>query len=127
MSSSAPAPTSRSVSCAREARARVSSRVVLALDQGTSGTTDLVVAADGRVIARGYAELPQYYPQPGWVEHDPEEIWATVGQAATAALAESRVRAADVAAVGVANQRGTTIVWDRPPGPPIHAPNGVHG
>src|SRR3989442_1706271 len=97
MSSSAPAPTSRSGSCAREARARVSSRVVLALDQGTSGTTALVVDSDGRVIARGYAELPQYYPQPGWVEHDPEEIWATVGQAATVALAEARVRAADIA------------------------------
>jgi len=98
----------------------VSSRVVLALDQGTSGTTALVVDSDGRVIARGYAELPQYYPQPGWVEHDPEEIWATVGQAATAALAESRVRAADVAAVGIANQRETTIVWDRTTGAPIH-------
>jgi len=98
----------------------VSSRVVLALDQGTSGTTALVVDSDGRVIARGYAELPQYYPQPGWVEHDPEEIWATVGQAATVALAEARVRAADIAAVGITNQRETTIVWDRTTGAPIH-------
>ncbi|PYM95843.1 MAG: glycerol kinase [Candidatus Rokuibacteriota bacterium] len=98
----------------------MSSRVVLALDQGTSGTTALVVDSDGRVIARGYAELPQYYPQPGWVEHDPEEIWATVGQAATVALAEARVRAADIAAVGITNQRETTIVWDRTTGAPIH-------
>ena len=52
-------------------------RYVLALDQGTSGSTALVVDPDGRVLARGYAELPQYYPRPGWVEHDPEEIWAT--------------------------------------------------
>src|SRR5216110_442154 len=95
-------------------------RYVLALDQGTTGSTALVVDLDGRGIARGYAELPQYYPQPGWVEHDPEEIWATVGQAATVALAEARVRAADIAAVGITNQRETTIVWDRTTGAPIH-------
>ena len=68
---------------------------MLALDQGTSGSTALVVDRDGRVLARGYAELPQYYPRPGWVEHDPEEIWATVGQAAAAALREARVSGVD--------------------------------
>ena len=56
-------------------------RFILALDQGTTGSTALVVDADGEVRARGYAELPQYYPEPGWVEHDPEEIWATVAKA----------------------------------------------
>jgi len=98
----------------------VTSRFILALDQGTSGTTALVVDGEGRVIARGYAELPQYYPQPGWVEHDPDEIWSTVEQAATEALAQARVRAADVAAIGITNQRETTIVWDRRTGVPIH-------
>jgi len=98
----------------------VSSRVILALDQGTSGTTALLVDADGRVVARGYAELTQYYPQPGWVEHDPQEIWATVEQAATAALAEARLHGTDVAAVGITNQRETTIVWDRTTSAPIH-------
>ena len=95
-------------------------RHILALDQGTSGTTALVVNAEARVIARGYTELPQHYPKPGWVEHDPEEIWSTVEQAAAAALAEARVSAADVAAVGITNQRETTIVWDRNTGVPIH-------
>ena len=95
-------------------------RYVLALDQGTSGSTALVVDPDGRVLARGYAELPQYYPRPGWVEHDPEEIWATVGRAAAAALAEARVSGGEVAAVGITNQRETTVVWERGSGRPIH-------
>src|SRR6266542_2503305 len=95
-------------------------RHVLALDQGTSGSTALVVDPDGRVLARGYAELPQYYPRPGWVEHDPEEIWATVGQAAAAALREAKVSGVEVAAIGITNQRETTVVWERATGRPIH-------
>src|SRR5207249_11538366 len=95
-------------------------RYVLALDQGTTGSTALVVDPDGRVRARGYAELPQYFPRPGWVEHDPEEIWATVERAARVALAEARIVGAEVAAIGIANQRETTIVWDRASGAPIH-------
>jgi glycerol kinase len=95
-------------------------RYVLALDQGTTGSTALVVDADGAVRARGYAELRQHYPQPGWVEHDPEEIWTTVGAAAGRALAEARVTPGEVAAIGITNQRETTIVWDRATGAPIH-------
>src|SRR5206468_11222521 len=95
-------------------------RYVLALDQGTTGSTALVVDPDGRVRARGYAELPPYFPRPGWVEHDPEEIWATVERAARAALAEARIVGAEVAAIGITNQRETTIVWDRATGAPIH-------
>jgi glycerol kinase len=95
-------------------------RHILALDQGTTGSTALVVDPDGRVLARGYAELPQYFPQPGWVEHDPEEIWSTVERAARAALGEARVSGADIAAVGITNQRETTIVWERATGRPIH-------
>lgn len=66
-------------------------RHVLALDQGTSGSTALVLDPDGTVVARGYAELPQYYPQPGWVEHDPHEIWSTIGDAARRALATAKI------------------------------------
>jgi glycerol kinase len=95
-------------------------RCVLALDQGTSGSTALVIDADGRVRARGYAELPQHYPEPGWVEHDPAEIWSTTETAARAALAEAGLRGRDVAAVGITNQRETTILWDRATGRPIH-------
>jgi glycerol kinase len=95
-------------------------RYVLALDQGTSGSTVLVVDAEGRVCARGYAELPQHYPEPGWVEHDPEEIWTSIERAAREALAAARITGADVAALGITNQRETTIVWDRTTGRPIH-------
>jgi glycerol kinase len=95
-------------------------RYVLALDQGTSGSTALVVDADGRVLSRGYAELPQHYPQPGWVEHDPDDIWATIESAAKSALATAGVASKDVAAIGITNQRETTIVWDRATGRPIH-------
>ncbi|HXG03216.1 MAG TPA: glycerol kinase GlpK [Candidatus Binatia bacterium] len=95
-------------------------RYVLALDQGTSGSTALVVDVEGRVRARGYAELPQHYPRPGWVEHDPEEIWSTVERAARAALAEARVSGGEVAALGITNQRETTVLWDRATGKPVH-------
>src|SRR5438132_943885 len=95
-------------------------RYVLALDQGTTGSTALVVDPDGRVLARGYAELPQYFPRPGWVEHDPEEIWTTVERAARAALGEARIAGAEVAAIGITNQRETTILWDRASGAPLH-------
>src|SRR5499426_3928476 len=95
-------------------------RYILALDQGTSGSTALVVDDEGGVRARGYAELTQHYPQPGWVEHDPEEIWTTMAAAGRQAMAEARVTGREIAAVGITNQRETTIVWDRATGAPIH-------
>src|SRR5206468_3398094 len=95
-------------------------RFVLALDQGTTGSTALVVDAEGVVRARGYAEVPQHYPRPGWVEHDPGDLWTTVEAAATRALSAAGLRGDDVAAIGVTNQRETTIVWDRATSAPIH-------
>ncbi|HEY7363563.1 MAG TPA: glycerol kinase GlpK [Methylomirabilota bacterium] len=95
-------------------------RFVLALDQGTSGSTALVLDPEGQVLARGYAELPQYYPQPGWVEHDPKEIWTTIQQAARVALGTAGVAGAEVAAVGISNQRETTLLWERASGRPVH-------
>jgi glycerol kinase len=95
-------------------------RYVLALDQGTTGSTALVVDAEGHVRARGYRELPQYFPRPGWVEHDPEEIWATQLGAAEAALGAAGVRGQELAAIGITNQRETTILWERGSGRPVH-------
>src|SRR5581483_7679232 len=95
-------------------------RYILALDQGTSGSTALVVDAEGVVRARGYAEMPQHYPQPGWVEHDAEAIWSTTVEAAASALARAGLQGRDVAAVGITNQRETTLVWDRSTGAPLH-------
>jgi glycerol kinase len=95
-------------------------RYILALDQGTTGSTALVVDAEGEVRGRGYAELPQYYPQPGWVEHDPEEIWGSTEVAARQALDGARVGAGELAAIGITNQRETAILWDKRTGAPVH-------
>jgi glycerol kinase len=93
---------------------------VLAIDQGTTGTTCLVVDEDLRARGRGYREVPQHFPRPGWVEHDPEELWASVLGAAESALAEAQIPASVLAAIGITNQRETTVVWDRSSGKPVH-------
>jgi len=97
-----------------------SRRYVVALDQGTTGSTALVLDLEAEIRGRGYAELPQHYPRPGWVEHDPEEIWRATTGALEQALAAARALPAEVAAVGITNQRETTIVWERTSGRPIH-------
>jgi glycerol kinase len=94
--------------------------VLLAVDQGTTGTTCLVVDEDLRPRGRGYREVPQYFPRPGWVEHDPEELWETVLGAADEALAAAEVGPSELTAIGLTNQRETTIVWDRLTGRPVH-------
>jgi len=98
----------------------MSNQAILALDQGTTGSTALVFDGEGEVVGRAYAELTQSYPQPGWVEHDPEEIWRTSHRVMVAALAHAGVPAREVAAIGITNQRETTVVWDRATGAPVH-------
>lgn len=93
--------------------------MILAIDQGTTGTTVLIVNRRGRVVAQAYAELPQHYPHPGWVEHDPQEILQVTRAVIRRALAEARLRPARLAAIGITNQRETTLVWDRRTGRPI--------
>jgi glycerol kinase len=93
---------------------------LLALDQGTSSSRSIVFDSSGQIISMAQRELPQIFPQPGWVEHDPMEIWH--GQLATAreALAKVNIKAKDIAAIGITNQRETTVVWNRKTGLPIH-------
>jgi len=93
---------------------------LLALDQGTSSSRSIVFDLQGQVVALAQQELPQIYPQPGWVEHDPMEIWR--GQLATAreAIAKAGLKASDIRALGITNQRETTVVWNRKTGLPIH-------
>jgi glycerol kinase len=93
--------------------------MLLAVDQGTTGTTCLVVDDELRAVSRGYREIRQHFPQPGWVEHDADEIWESVLAAARDALAGARIGASDVSAVGITNQRETTVVWDRRTGRPL--------
>ena len=94
--------------------------MILAVDQGTTGTTCLVVGDELEVVGRGYAVVGLSTPQPGWVEQDPRELWESVEAAAAAALADAGLRATELDAVGIANQRETTIVWDRDSGEPVH-------
>ena len=86
------------------------SQTILALDQGTTGSTALVVHADGTVLGHGYRELTQHFPQPGWVEHDAEEIFRITIEAARDALAAAGERPA---ALGITNQRETVVLWER--------------
>ncbi|MFP4559697.1 MAG: glycerol kinase GlpK [Thiohalorhabdus sp.] len=96
------------------------SEYVLALDQGTTGSTALVFDRRGEVVGRAYAELSQSYPHPGWVEHDPEEIWRASLRVMAGALASAGATGRGVAAIGITNQRETTVVWDRATGAPVH-------
>jgi glycerol kinase len=93
---------------------------LLALDQGTSSSRSIVFDEQGQIVALAQQELPQIYPQPGWVEHDPMEIWR--GQLATAreAIAKAGLKASDIRALGITNQRETTVIWNRKTGQPIH-------
>ncbi|MCX7891106.1 MAG: glycerol kinase GlpK [Burkholderiales bacterium] len=94
-------------------------RYVLALDQGTTSSRAIVFGEDGAVRAAAQAEFRQIFPQPGWVEHDPFEIWASQRAVAREALARAGLGAADIAAIGIANQRETTVIWERATGRPI--------
>ena len=89
---------------------------VLAIDQGTTGTTCLVLSREGAVLGRAYSEFTQHYPRPGWVEHDAEEIWAVTLRAAREAIAAAGVTPV---AIGITNQRETVVVWDRATGEPL--------
>jgi glycerol kinase len=95
-------------------------RVVLALDQGTTGSAGLVFDADGKPLATADVEITQDYPQPGWVEHDPDEIFSKTVAVGRAALAQANLASGDVAAIGITNQRETTVIWERSTGRPIH-------
>ncbi|HET8892964.1 MAG TPA: FGGY family carbohydrate kinase [Gaiellaceae bacterium] len=94
--------------------------MILAVDQGTTGTTCLVVDDELNVRGRGYVPVSLATPRPGWVEQDPEELWTSVERAAEVALADAGITAADLDALGIANQRETTIVWDRRSGEPVY-------
>ena len=93
---------------------------LLALDQGTSSSRSIVFDAQGRLVAIAQREFRQIYPQPGWVEHDPLEIWQSQLATAHEALAKAGIGAADLAAIGITNQRETTLVWNRKTGLPIY-------
>src|SRR5262245_36871254 len=91
----------------------------LALDQGTTSSRSIVFDHDGSVVTTSQKELTQIFPKPGWVEHDPVEIWNDQYRSACDALRSASLTAADISAIGLTNQRETTILWDRQSGEPI--------
>ena len=93
---------------------------ILAIDQGTTSTRAIVFDGHGRPVATAQKELPQIFPQPGWVEHDAEEIWSATVEVCRGALAKARLDAPALAGIGITNQRETTVVWDRATGKPVH-------
>lgn len=95
-------------------------RYILSIDQGTTSSRALVIAEDGSIVSVAQKEFTQYFPKSGWVEHDPEEIWNSQLWVARAALRKSKLAAGDVAAIGITNQRETTVVWNRRTGEPIY-------
>jgi glycerol kinase len=93
---------------------------ILALDQGTSSSRSIVFDERGHIVAMAQREFRQIYPQPGWVEHDPMEIWESQWATARQALAEAGLEARQLRAIGITNQRETTVVWNRRTGEPLH-------
>ncbi|HEX3601454.1 MAG TPA: glycerol kinase GlpK, partial [Lacipirellulaceae bacterium] len=94
--------------------------LLMALDQGTTSSRAIVFADSGEIVAIAQREFQQHYPQSGWVEHDAEEIWTSQSDVAREALAKAKAKAADIAAIGITNQRETVVIWDRATGAPIH-------
>jgi len=94
--------------------------MILAIDQGTTGTTCLVFDGDGRVAGRAYSEFEQHFPRPGWVEHDAAEIWEVTRQVAAKAIAAAGIEGAELDGIGIANQRETVVAWDPVSGEPVH-------
>jgi len=95
-------------------------KYLLALDQGTSSSRSIVFAPDGHIVGMAQQELRQIYPHPGWVEHDPREIWSNQLATMRAVLKNANIRAEDIACIGISNQRETTVVWNRKTGQPIY-------
>src|SRR5271163_3267706 len=95
-------------------------RCVLAIDQGTTSTRCIVFDENARPLGVAQREFKQHYPASGWVEHDAEDIWRDALATAREAIAQSGLGASDIAAIGIANQRETAVVWDRGSGTPIH-------
>jgi glycerol kinase len=93
---------------------------ILAIDQGTTSSRAIIFDARLRVVATAQEEFPQHYPQSGWVEHDPSDLWSTVAGTARAVIEKAGLTAADVGCIGITNQRETTLLWDRATGVPLH-------
>ena len=96
------------------------SDLILAIDQGTTGSTIALMDTDGSLLTSVNHEFPQIFPQSGWVEHDPESIWQSVLKGLTAIFSDTKYAVSQVAAIGITNQRETAVLWDSQTGEPVH-------
>ena len=101
-------------------------RYVAAIDQGTTSTRCIIFNHDGEQVSVGQLEHEQIFPEKGWVEHDPEEIWSNTRRAVGEALANGDINVEDIAALGITNQRETTVVWDKNTGKPVYNLSLIH-
>src|SRR5580693_8079736 len=95
-------------------------KYILSIDQGTTGSRAFIFDALGRVVSSAYQEFKQYYPKPGWVEHDAQEIWESVDAVIRRAVSKSRIDPKGIAAIGITNQRETTVLWGRRSSKPFY-------
>src|SRR5882762_8399415 len=98
----------------------MSGKFVLALDQGTTSSRAIVFDHAGRARGAAQQEFSQHFPRPGWVEHDPRDLWESTRRTALAAVAEANLTGKNIAAIGLTNQRETTLLWERKSGRPLH-------
>ena len=96
-------------------------RYILAIDQGTTSTRAILFDKNGQVVKKSQQRIPQYYPHPGWVEQDANEIWNSVLAVISECLGKSGITASEIAGIGITNQRETTVVWDKKTGQPIYS------
>jgi len=95
-------------------------KYILTLDQGTTSSRAILFNHEGKIASLAQKEFKQIYPKPGWVEHDPMEIWSTQASVITEAILKEHLKAEEIAAIGITNQRETTIIWDRETGIPVY-------
>ncbi len=93
---------------------------VLAIDQGTTSSRAIIFDRDQKIVGVGQQEFAQHFPRSGWVEHDPEDIWSSVVATCRDAIGKARIKPSDIAAIGITNQRETTLMWDRATGKCVH-------
>lgn len=93
---------------------------IMAIDEGTTSTRTIIFNRKGKKVAEAQSEFPQYFPQPGWVEHNANEIWNAVLSTIASAFIKSDIRPDQIAGIGITNQRETTVIWDKETGLPIH-------
>ena len=96
------------------------SKYYLGLDQGTTGTTALLLDENWNVVSRGYKEQTQYYPKPGWVEHNPIELWNAILESTSMAIQEAKIKASDIKCIGLDNQGETVMLWNKISGEPVY-------